>query len=301
MAVVVTGAAGFIGRTLVRALAHRGDVVAVDRLAAGVPAGVVAVTADLLDGDPEVRSALAAADIVFHLAGCPDVRDPRPDAEHRRQRDNVLATAAVMATVPPSARLVVTSSSSVYGGTRSGRPSAEAALLRPRGGYARSKQLVERLCLGRAEAGGRVTVVRPFTVAGACQRPSMALARWIDAAQEGRPLLLYGSPERSRDITDVDDVVRALIDLADADADGIVNVGTGAGHSLAELAAAVGRAVGVEVRTEVVPASDIEVRHTLADPTRLRRLIGWAPRTDLDGLLARQVAAARHSGLSAVV
>lgn len=289
MVAVVTGAAGFIGRTLVRALAERGAVVGIDRLPQPPVPGLTRITADLLDGDPAVLRALAGADVVHHLAGCPDVRDRRSDVAQRRYRDNVLATAAVLAAAPPDTALVVASSSSVYGGTRGERPSREGDRLRPRGGYARSKVLVEQLCDGRAQAGGQVIVVRPFTVAGEGQRPGMALARWITAARAGEPLTLLGSPERTRDLTDVRQVAAALIDLGGCPSGGTVNLGTGVGRSLGELVDAVARALGVQVRTAVAPAHPVEVSHTLADTRVLRRAIGWVPSTDLGALVARQL------------
>lgn len=292
MVAVVTGAAGFIGSVLMDALARREPVVGIDRDPFTPPPGAAAISADLLDPAPDVRATLAQARVVYHLAGCPDVRDPRPDVAQHRYRDNVLAAAAVLAAVPLRTPLLVTSSSSVYGGTRNGKPCAESDPLRPRGGYAQSKLLVERLCKGRAQAAGLVTVLRPFTVAGEGQRPGMALARWIDAARRGRPLRLLGSPERSRDITDVRDVVQALIDLADRRVCGLLNVGTGVGHTLRELAEAVCAAVGVEVHLELAMAHPAEATHTLADTRELRRAIGWVPRTDLTDLIARQVAAA---------
>ncbi|MGH4023726.1 MAG: NAD-dependent epimerase/dehydratase family protein [Pseudonocardiaceae bacterium] len=292
MVAVVTGAAGFIGRLLVATLARREPVLGIDRRAVPAPPGATAITADLLDADPAVRAALAQARVVYHLAGCPDVRDPRPDAAQHRYRDNVLTTAAVLAAVPPETPLLVTSSSSVYGGCRRARSaSAETDPLRPRGGYAQSKLLVERLCAGRAEAGGLVTVLRPFTVAGEGQRTGMALARWIEAARRGEPLTLLGSQHRSRDITDVRQVVQVLIDLADRRATGVLNIGTGVGHTLQELAEAVCAALGVTVRTELCPAHPAEVTHTLADTRALRRAIGWVPRTDLADLITRQIAA----------
>ncbi|HEU0087445.1 MAG TPA: NAD(P)-dependent oxidoreductase [Pseudonocardiaceae bacterium] len=293
MVAVVTGAAGFIGSLLLEVLARRGPVVGIDRRPFAAPPGATAVIADLLDSDPDVRAALAQAQVVYHLAGCPDVRDPRPDVAQHRYRDNVLATAAVLAAVPAPTPLLVMSSSSVYGGCRRSRPSAETDPLRPRGGYAQSKMLVERLCAGRTRAGGQVTVLRPFTVAGEGQRPGMALARWIDAARHGRPLKLLGGPQRSRDITDVRDAVQVLIDLADRGVGGLLNVGTGVGHTLQELAEAVCAAVGVEVRIEPALPHPAEVTHTLADTRALRRAIGWVPQTDLTALVARQVAAAR--------
>ena len=292
MVAVVTGAAGFIGTTLLGVLAARGPVIAIDRRPQPtVPDGVEYLRADLLDESPAVSAALRRATVVFHLAGCPDVRDARPDAQLHRYRDNVLATAAVLARVGPDVPLVVTSSSSVYGGTTGGRPSAEADRLRPRGGYARSKLLVERLCEARLETGGLVTIVRPFTVAGEHQRPGMAVAQWIAAARAGRPLRLLGHPLRSRDITDVRDAARALVDLGECRYGGVVNIGTGVGRTLAELAGAVAAEFGVEVATVVEHAHPAEVDHTLADTSRLRELIGWVPVTDLAELVARQAAA----------
>jgi nucleoside-diphosphate-sugar epimerase len=288
---VVTGAAGFIGRVLVNELARCGAVVAIDRLPMSPSDGVTAITADLLDRTPEVHAALAGADVVYHLAGCPDVRDPRPDAEQRRYRDNVLATAAVLSAVPPDVPLVVTSSSSVYGGTTAGRPCTETDPLHPRGGYARSKLLVERLCEGRLQSGGLLCVTRPFTVAGEGQRPGMAVSRWIAAVHAGQPLPLYGSPRRSRDITDVRDTARALAGLGAAQAHGLVNIGTGVGHTIERIATAVCRVLGVDPRFVVEPGHPAEVEHTLADTAQLRRLIGWVPHTDIDALVARQVEA----------
>lgn len=291
MVAVVTGGAGFIGRVLLEELGRCGPVISVDREPVAQSESVTAITADLLDEVPQVQKALAEAKVVYHLAGCPDVRDPRPDADERRHRDNVQATAAVLRVVPPDVPLVVTSSSSVYGGTAAGRGCRETDRPQPRGGYARSKLAVERLCEQRLQAGGLVCVARPFTVAGEGQRPGMAVSRWIAAVRAGRPLPLYGSPRRSRDITDVRDAARALVGLGAAGARGLVNIGTGVGHSIEVIATAVCTALGVPPRFVVESGHPAEVEHTLADTTRLRGLIGWVPRTDLADLVARQVEA----------
>lgn len=296
MVAVVTGSAGFIGRSLVAALAERGPVIGIDRAPQRFRPGVTAIAADLLDGTAELRDALGGAHVVYHLAGCPDVRDARIDADRWRYRDNVLATGAVLAGVPMDVPLVVTSSSSVYGGSRDGRPSAEHHRLRPQGGYARSKVVVEQMCEARALAGGRVAVVRPFTVAGEGQRPGMALSRWIAAARAGDPLRVYGSLRRSRDVTDVRDAVRALVELgglaAAGDPIGTVNLGTGIPLRLGDIVDAIGRVLGVPVCAAVEPAAAVEVAHTLADVTRLARVLGWTPRTDVDDIVARQLVAA---------
>lgn len=292
MTVVVTGAAGFIGRALVRALVEAGrHVVGIDRRPQPDEAGLTAVTADLAGGDERVPEALGSADAVFHLAGCPGVRDCAPDVEQRRQWDNPRAAAAVLGAVSARTPVVVTSSSSVYGGAANGRPCVETDGLQPRGGYARSKVLVERLCHQRLHSGGFVAIARPFTVAGEGQRPDMALARWLAAARHGKPLQILGSPERSRDVTDVRDVARGLIALADAEACGIVNIGTGVTHTLAAMIDVVAAVLDTEVVTSVRPASGAEPPVTAADTTRLRRLTGITPVTDLHDVVARQAAA----------
>ncbi len=192
------------------------------------------------------------------------------------------------------------SSSSVYGGTRAGRPCRESDRLRPRGGYARSKALLEHVCQGREHAGGEILVVRPFTVAGEGQRPGMALSQWIEAARCGRRLRLLGSSDRSRDLTDVRQAAAALVDLAGSGARGTVNLGTGSGWTLAEMVGAIERVLDVEVTTELVTAHRVEVAHTLADVKLLRRMIGWVPETDLDDLVVRQAAAAPMGAVGAL-
>ena len=293
--VVVTGAAGFIGGHVVDALLARGlAVTAVDRHPR--PAHLAQprlrwLRTELTSGDEVLEQTLRAADAVLHLAGCPGVRDRAADVDLRRRRDNVEATAAVLRATPGATPVVVTSSSSVYGGSRWRRACAEDDDLHPRGGYAASKAEVEALCARRADAGGQVLVARPFTVAGERQRPDMALSLWIDAARAGLPLHLLGSPDRTRDVTDVLDAARALVRLAEVGGVGTVNVGTGEAHTLAELADAVCAAVDRDVPRVVEPAATEEVRHTLASTARLEALVGFVPVTDLARLVARQAAA----------
>ncbi len=296
MSVVVTGAAGFIGRTVVRTLLDAGRrVIGIDRAPMPEQPGLTVLTAELLDNDEMAAVALATADAVIHLAGRPGVRDDRPDVDVGRCRDNIAATAIVLEHVPLETPLVVASSSSVYGGSAARRPCAETDRLRPRGGYAESKVFAERLCGLRLCAGGRTAIARPFTVAGEGQRPDMALARWIAAARAGRPLRLLGSPDRTRDVTDVRDAARALVALAERGACGPVNIGTGVGHRLRDMAATVAEVLDTEVSTVVAPAHPDEVADTLADTRLLRRLAGFVPETDLRAVVARQAAGAAES------
>jgi nucleoside-diphosphate-sugar epimerase len=292
VSVVVTGAAGFIGRALTgRLVAHGHRVVAVDRTWQPNTTGVTVLTADLLDRDSLVEVALREAEAVVHLAGCSGVRDNGPDVQARRRRDNVEATRVVTELVPPDVPLLVASSSSVYGGARLGRASRETDPLHPRGGYARSKAGTEQVCARRARGGGHVLVVRPFTVVGEGQRADMALSRWATAAAAGDPLCVFGSLERTRDFTCVREVCRGLTALLESGGSGVVNLGSGAPRTLGEVVAALGRALALDLDVRVEPAAHDEVPDTWADPAQFAALTGFRPHTDLDDVVGRFLAA----------
>ena len=240
MAAVVTGAAGFIGRRLVEELARLGPVIGIDRNDATVtPRGATHVVAELLEPRPDVAEVLGSADVVFHLAGCGDVRDARPDADLHRYRDNGLATAAVLAATPVDAPVFVASSSSVYGGSRNGRTCVETRRAQP-AGRLRPQQSAGRadLCWprGRRRAGDSVPALHR------CGRGSTARHGPLSVDQGGpgkaaiaparfpRP---HPRHHRRRQMA------TALIDLAAADRAGrrvgTVNIGTGHALKLGEL------------------------------------------------------------------
>lgn len=295
MPVIVTGAAGFIGRHVVAAMRQRGsEVVGIDRRRWEPAAGEVAIVADLAAPNPRVDRMLARAAGVVHLAGCPGVRDRRPDIGVRRWRDNVLAGERVLEAVPSSVPVVVASSSSVYGGaghSAGPRPCREDDELRPRGGYARSKWMLERRCAARAAHGGLVGVARPFTVAGEGQRTDMAISMWIAALRSGRHVRMFGSGARRRDITDARDIAEALVRMLERRVAGTVNLGTGQTHRLDHVLATVARECGVEPRVTFEPVAPDDVAATRADVGRCADLLGFVPVTDLPSLVARQVAA----------
>lgn len=296
MTAVVTGAAGFIGRHLVARL-HADDraVVGVDRRPTDV-VGAGHLRADLLGADPTVDTQLRSADVVFHLAGSPGVRAGGYRVARSRWRDNVLAGARVLRVTPPDVPVIVASSSAVYGGARRDgdgdtlRASREDDVLCPRGGYARSKVLLERLCTRRAAVGGRVAVVRPFTVVGEGQRPDMALARWLAAARRGEPLAIYGSGGRRRDLTDIRDVVEVLVRMWIRGCDATVNAGTGRPVTLDHMVRVIADVMGTTPATTVEPAHRDEVVDTAADTRSCAAQLGLVPTTDLHDVVARQLA-----------
>ncbi|WP_131737096.1 NAD-dependent epimerase/dehydratase family protein [Actinomadura roseirufa] len=308
MRVVVTGAAGFIGSHVADALAAAGhEVLAVDApgrsLAPGVARrtwarvgsrpGVTAVETDLA---VDALDALAAADVVVHLAGRPGVRSSWGPGRAAAERDNVRATARLLAACAgrPAGRrprVVVASSSSVYG-SAGHRPNREDDPPNPESPYAASKVEVERLAALAARDGLRTVLLRYFSVYGPRQRPDMAFHRFVEAALDGRPLPLFGDGRRSRSFTHVRDVVGATLAAAAADLPpGIaVNVGH---HEPVAVRSAIGVLTGVlGVRPQIQRAAPVagDATRTWADTERAARLLGWTARTGLAEGLADQIA-----------
>ncbi|MEO3812789.1 NAD-dependent epimerase/dehydratase family protein [Sphaerisporangium sp. B11E5] len=299
---VVTGVAGFIGSHLAESLLGRGvRVIGVDRRPVSrdpVAARNVApltghpefrlVEADLADLD--LAPHLADTSVVYHLAGIPGVRSSWGDAFADYLTCNVLVTqrlldACAAARVP---RMVLASSSSVYGGT-AGRPSRETDLPSPLSPYGVTKLAAERLALAharRVDTATSVVALRYFTVYGPRQRPDMAIGRVLRAALTGRPLHLYGDGLQRRDFTYVGDVVAATLAAATAPArDEVVNVGGGSDVSMLDVLDCAAGIAGREVPVRREGRQPGDVESTLADLTKARDLLGYQPVISLaDGM-----------------
>lgn len=305
---VVTGAAGFIGSHLAQALLQGGTtVIGVDRrdpaadqtaannLAAlhGVP-GYMHITADLLT--LAIDPLLFDADVIFHLAGIPGVRPSWGPQFSDYVASNILASQRLMdaATRMRVPRLVVASSSSVYGPT-SGGPSVEGDRPRPTSPYAVTKLAEEQLCLAhaaRADCPTSVVALRYFTVYGPRQRPDMFTHRALWSAITAEPLRLYGDGHQRRDFTYIGDAVAATIAAAFAPNDtGIVNVGGGSNASLLEVINIANSLVGRDIRIHVDHARNGDVLTTRANPDRAHEVLGWQPRVDLHNGMRAQMQA----------
>lgn len=294
MKILVTGSSGFIGSNLTEELISIGhEVVGTDRrMRPADPARFVPLDLAAAECLPELRKWTSWSDAVIHLAGEGGVRNREPGIAARRRRNIVEAARRLLAAAPPGRHLVAVSSSSVYGGApvRAGRVVAcrEGQNLAPRGGYARCKRVMETLF---QRSGRPVTIVRPFTVIGPRQRPDMALSSWLEAVRVGKPVRVFGALERTRDVTDVRGVCAALARIAETQALGVFNLGSGRGRTLREMTEAVFAALGAEAPVIVERSAPQEAAHTLADVSRSRRTLGVDLTTDLTAAVSRQAAA----------
>ena len=143
--------------------------------------------------------------------------------------------------------------------------------------------------LVRDAFGVESVILRYFTVYGPRQRPDMGFRRFMEAALAGRPIVVYGDGEQTRDFTYVDDVVRAnLLAMAAPVQVETINIGGGRRVTLNETLDLIGRTTGRRLRVDRRPATPGDVRHTGADGTRAKALLGYCPQTDLATGLAAQ-------------
>ena len=294
MRYLVTGAAGFIGSQLLRSLLERGhDAIGWDAFtdyydpalkeenARDLPVSRV----DLAEQDLE----LTGLDGIFHLAGQPGVAS-FGGVFPVYVRQNVLASQRLFeAAAAASVRVVLASSSSIYGDAAA-YPTPEDAIPRPLAPYGITKLACEHLARAYgSEFGLDVATVRYFTIYGPRQRPDMAFTRMVSCLAEGRTFELYGDGSQSRSFTYVDDAVDATIAAMERAAAGSTfNVGGGSEVSMLEAIEALGRIAGRRLEVVRFPRREGDAARTAADTTRIRTELGWAPGTPFETGLAAQ-------------
>jgi GDP-4-dehydro-6-deoxy-D-mannose reductase len=286
MRVLVTGAAGFVGGVLVARLrAHGAEVFAAGR-----------AQLDVADA-AQVRAAVESArpDAVVHLAAISFV----PDAEAhgtRAFRVNYLGTRHLLAAIAetaPRTRVLLVSSSTVYGSAASDAPPfVEGSPLRPGNAYARTKAASDLLGAAWAARGLRVWRARPWNHSGRGRSDRFveaSFARQIAEIEAGlRPARIdVGALDSLRDFLHVDDVVDAYLALLEGDAPpGAYNVASGHGRSIRSvLEALLARS---SVRPEWVrdPARVRPPDASVGSAERLTAATGWRPRRTLEQALA---------------
>lgn len=307
--IVVTGVAGFIGSHVAEALLARGDsVVGIDNFdrfyARGLKERTIAevrqrahelgAAFELIEGDvcdeAVMSRACAGASAVIHLAAKAGVR-PSIEDPVGYVRANVLGTANVLhcAHKAGCARVVVASSSSVYGNQPSVPFSETDSALEPISPYAATKRSCE--LLGHAHhhlTKQPVAMLRFFTVYGPRQRPDLAISLFMERIAGGQPIRLFGDGQSSRDYTYVADIVSGVLaahDRIDAHGFRIWNLGSDRPTSLNDLVRTISETVGREAKIEWCAMQPGDVERTWADVSRARAELKYNPTTQLrDGV-----------------
>ena len=291
MRVLVTGGAGFIGSHLVDRLVLGGHEVRVlDNFSSGQRANLDRVLGevDVVEGDAQsyerASRSVRGCEVVFHLAALPSV--PRsiqdPLTSHHA---NVTATLNVLLAARDAGvrRVLYSSSSSVYGANPE-LPKHEALTPLPISPYAVSKLAGEGYCRVFGEVYGLEAVaIRLFNVFGPRQDPrsnyAAVIPRFITSLLAGRPPVLFGDGEQSRDFTFVQNVVDAALLVIDVDdlGGGVYNVACGESCSLNDLVDQLRHLIGADIEPIHEPDRPGDIRHSLADISRAVHAFGYTP------------------------
>jgi UDP-glucuronate 4-epimerase len=307
-AIVVTGAAGFIGSHLCERLTRDGhQVVGIDNFDRFYSAAIKRRNLLWLREQPSFRmvrgdickpatldEALAeGARAVIHLAALAGVR-PSMERPLDYQRVNVGGTMAVLDACRRHAveHLVFGSSSSVYGNQSRVPFREDDPATNPISVYAATKRGGELLCHCYADAYGmNITMLRFFTVYGPRQRPDLAIHKFARLILAGKPIPFFGDGSMERDFTYVEDTVAGVVSALEAPAGlRVFNLGSDRPVRLDHLVESIEQAVGATAIREFKPAPVGDVSRTWADLTRSRQGLGYHPQVELDEGLERFVA-----------
>ncbi len=312
--VLITGAAGFIGSHVAEALLARGrPVVGVDNLDSFYGEAIKRSNLGEIERAAErhgSRFVFARADVreeraiaallrehgvgsVIHLAARagvrPSIADPALYADV-----NVRGTAAVFEACRKAGvgRVVMASSSSVYGNASRVPFREDDACLEPISPYAATKRACELLAhTHRHLHGTSIACLRFFTAFGERQRPDLAISTFMRKMRKSEAITVFGDGTMARDYTYVGDIVEGVLAAESAiDAHGLRtwNLGGSSPVTVLELVRAIERVSGLRAKVEHQPVQPGDVERTYADLTRSGAELGFAPGTGLIEGLERQ-------------
>lgn len=301
---LVTGAAGFIGRSIAKRLLEQGHAVrGIDNFSTGKRGNLEGLEGlEFIEGnitDPvAIQKACEAVDIIFHeaaLASVPrSVLNPIPTNEANVTGTLQVLNAARQAKVR---RVIYAASSSAYGDTPT-LPKRENMLPNPISPYAVSKLTGEYYMQSFYRVYGLETVsIRYFNVFGPYQDPSSqysgVLAKFIPQMLQGETPTIYGDGDQSRDFTYIENVVNANLLASSAPSERVAgkvfNVATGTRVTLNQTVEILRKLVGYEGLVHHTTERTGDVKHSLADISAARAALGYEPAVDLYEGLRRTV------------
>jgi nucleoside-diphosphate-sugar epimerase len=308
---LITGGAGFIGSHLAeRLLADNWEVFALDDLSTGSERNVAHLrkrrdfhlVVDSVLKSSVVNELVHRCDVVFHLAAAVGVR-LIVEEPVRTLVTNIQGTETVLDYCNEfGKRVLVASTSEVYGDRREPEPLVEdgkrmyGPTTSRRWAYAESKALDEFLALAyHQERGLDCVIVRLFNTVGPRQsgQYGMVVPRFVSAALAGRPLEIHGDGTQTRCFCHVQDTIRALTSLMDADgvSGEIFNVGSTERVTINDLARRVLEQTGSHSKIVGIPYDEVygqgieDMLHRQPSIDKVTNAIGWEPTFGLDGIL----------------
>jgi UDP-glucose 4-epimerase len=294
MKVLITGGAGFIGSHLVDQLLAAGNSVRVlDNLSTGKRENLLAhAQLEFIQGDIRDRNlvldSVRGVQAIVHLAAVASVQASvdDPTGTHETNFDGTLYLLEA-ARQEQIRRFLYASSAAVYG-DNTHLPLVEDEILNPLSPYAADKLAGEfYLRFYHAKFGIETTAFRFFNIFGPRQDPSSpysgVISIFVERVSQGEPVTLFGDGHQTRDFVYVGDLVKLLAQTLTTPqtAGQVINVGRGKQCSLLDLLAALEKLTGKPVERKFAAARLGDIVHSCADVSRLVRLLGKAPQTDI--------------------
>lgn len=296
---IVTGVGGFIGSHLAETLLNQGDkVIGIDEFNDYYNPTLKRQNISQFQDHPgfqlienDIQSLnwselLVDVDIVYHQAAQAGVRASwgggfRDYTERNINATQIILEAAIDA--PNLKRLVYASTSSVYGNAET-FPTPETVCPQPVSPYGITKLAAERLGkLYHQNFGVPCVYLRYFTVYGPRQRPDMAFHKFFKWILQDQPISIYGDGQQTRDFTFISDAVAAnllaaIVPLAVGE---VFNIGGGSRVVLAEVINIMERIVGRPIKKNFVEKARGDARHTSADVSKAKTILGYQPQVSL--------------------